>query len=40
MVTEEEAWLTIIFFFILVVMAFVADKINASKKKKNLSKDE
>jgi solute carrier family 8 (sodium/calcium exchanger) len=35
-VTQEEAWLTIMFFFILVVMAFAADKYNASKKKKNL----
>tara|TARA_B110000285_G_scaffold234739_1_gene312786 strand:- start:1999 stop:2829 length:831 start_codon:yes stop_codon:yes gene_type:complete len=38
-VTSEEAWLTIVFFFILVLMAFAADRINASAMKKSEGKE-
>jgi preprotein translocase subunit SecG len=40
MVTTTEAWLTIIFFCILVIMAFVADKAFARHLKNNQSKEE
>jgi hypothetical protein len=33
-VTSKEAWLTIVFFFILVILAFSADKFNESKMKR------
>jgi len=39
-VTSEEAWLTLGFFFILLILAFSADKYNESKVEKNKSKEE
>lgn len=38
LVTTTEAWLTLMFFFILVTMAFSFDKLQQSKDKKTLSK--
>jgi len=38
-VTTTEAWLTICFFFILVLMAFVADRLFANYQLKNMDKD-
>jgi len=34
-VTKQEAWLTIVFFIILVIMAFVADRYNSNNVAKN-----
>jgi preprotein translocase subunit SecG len=39
MVTTTEAWLTILFFCILVVLAFCADKAFAAHLKKNQTKE-
>ena len=40
LVTQLEAWLTLMFFFILVTMAFSFDKLQQSKDKKSLNKKE
>lgn len=39
-VTIEEAWLTIVFFVILVVVAFAADRYNAAMMKKNETEED
>jgi len=39
-VAPYEAWLTIIMFFVLIVMAFGADKYNASKQGDDLGEEE
>jgi uncharacterized membrane protein len=39
-VTPEEAWLTIVFFFVLVIMAFAADRLNAASMKRNEDKEQ
>jgi solute carrier family 8 (sodium/calcium exchanger) len=33
-VTTSEAWITFLFFFVLVGLAFIADKINERKRKR------
>jgi preprotein translocase subunit SecG len=35
-----EAWLTLIFFFVLVLLAFVADRVNHKIQEKNKSKED
>jgi solute carrier family 8 (sodium/calcium exchanger) len=35
-----EAWLTLIFFFVLVILAFIADRVNHKIQEKNKSKDD
>ena len=39
-VTIIEAWLTLAFFLILVILAFAADKFNEFKKKRNMTQEE
>ena len=37
-VSEVEAWLTFVYFWIMLIMAFIADKINAKRTKERLDK--
>ena len=39
-VTSDEAWLTLSFFFILLILAYGADKYNSAKIEKNKSKED